>query len=279
MPVHASERPLVVVVSDSIGETAELVVRAAASQFNSGAVEVRRLPYVSEAETVRAAVESARGRRAVIVYTLILPEMRDLIRELALTMGVTAVDIMGPTMDALTELLEVEPRLEPGVIRRLDEEYFRRVEAVEFAVKHDDGKEPAGILRADVVLTGVSRTSKTPLSMYLAHRRYRVANLPLVPEVETPPELFRAKPERVIGLTISPEKLYQIRHERLRTMGLDGNSDYGDMGRIIRELAYAQDIFNQLGCRVVDVSQRAVEETANQVLEIMKEGEPGSGRR
>ncbi len=279
MPVHASERPLVVVVSDSIGETAELVVRAAASQFNSGAVEVRRLSYVSEAETVRAAVESARGRRAVIVYTLILPEMRDLIRELALTMGVTAVDIMGPTMDALTELLEVEPRLEPGVIRRLDEEYFRRVEAVEFAVKHDDGKEPAGILRADVVLTGVSRTSKTPLSMYLAHRRYRVANLPLVPEVETPPELFRAKPERVIGLTISPEKLYQIRHERLRTMGLDGNSDYGDMGRIIRELAYAQDIFNQLGCRVVDVSQRAVEETANQVLEIMKEGEPGSGRR
>ncbi len=273
------QKPIVFVVSDSIGETAELVVRAAASQFNSGRVEVRRISYVTDAESVREAVQAARGRRSIIVYTLILPQMRALIRELASSLGIRTVDIMGPTMDALSEILDTPPRLEPGLIHRLDEEYFRRVEAVEFAVKHDDGKEPSGIARADIVLTGVSRTSKTPVSMYLAHRRYRVANVPLVPELEPPRELYQVRADRVMGLTITPDKLYQIRQERLRTLGLPDGSDYGDMARIVRELAHAREVFRDLGCRVVDVSNRAVEETANEVLHILKGGETKGGRQ
>lgn len=279
MTVGRDQKPVVFVVSDSIGETAELVVRAAASQFNAGGVEIRRISYVNDPDAIRRAVEAARGRRAIIVYTLIQPEMRGLIRELAQSLGIKTVDIMGPTMDALSEILDVPPRLEPGLIHRLDEDYFRRVEAVEFAVKHDDGKEPSGIPRADIVLLGVSRTSKTPVSMYLAHRRYRVANVPLIPEVEVPREVYRARPDRIIGLTITPDKLYQIRQQRLRTLGLPDDSDYGDMGRIVRELANARDVFRDLGCRIVDVSHRAVEETANEVLHILKEGEPNRGRQ
>lgn len=266
-----------VVVSDSIGETAELVVRAAGSQFNAGEIKIRRFSYVNDADGVKEAVAQASQLRGMIVYTLIIPQLVDLLRDEAARAQVKAVDIMGPTLEALSELTGQRPRLEPGLLRRLDEEYFRRVEAVEFAVKHDDGKEPSGILKADIVLVGVSRTSKTPVSMYLAHRRHKVANTPLVPEVEPPRELYQVKEGRIIGLTVNPEKLYQIRLERLKTLGLPDDSPYADMARIVRELAYAQEVFRDLGCPSVDVSHRAVEETANEVLHILKEGEQARG--
>ena len=269
--------PVVLVVSDSIGETAELVVRAAASQFNAGKINMRRFSYVSDFETVKEAVKEAGASGGIIVYTLIIPELVECLRHEAVRAGVPVVDIMGPTLEALSELVNEPPRLEPGLLRRLDEDYFRRVEAVEFAVKHDDGKEPGGILQADIILTGVSRTSKTPVSMYLAHRRYKVANTPLVPEVQPPRELYQVKRGRVIGLTVSPEKLYQIRRERLKALGLPDDSAYADMGRIVKELAFAREVFRDLRCPSVDVSHRAVEETANEVLHILKEGERSSG--
>src|SRR5690606_32919433 len=126
--------------------------------------------------------------------------------------------IMGPTMEALSRVMPGEPRLEPGLVRRLDAQYFRRVEAIEFAVKYDDGKDPRGLALADLVLIGVSRTSKTPLSMYLAHKQIKVANVPLVPEIQPPEELFRLDRTKVVGLTISPNQLYEIRKERLLSL-------------------------------------------------------------
>ena len=149
----------------------------------------------------------------MIAYTLVLPALREAIRAACELHGIIAVDVMGPMMDAFTRLLQLDPHQEPGLIRRLDEEYFRRVAAIEFAVKYDDGKDPRGILLADVVLIGVSRTSKTPLSMYLANKRIKVANLPLVPEVEPPEELFWVPASKVIGLTISPRQLHEIRQK------------------------------------------------------------------
>ena len=161
------------------------------------------------------------------------------------------------------------PSRQPGLVHRLDARYFRRVEAVEFAVRYDDGKDPGGILRADVVLLGVSRTSKTPTSMYLAHRQIKVANVPLVPEADLPDEIFQVSPRKIIGLTINPEILLQIRTERLKSLGLGSGSRYADLGRIIEELEYADRVYRRLGCTVVDVSQKAVEETANRILEIV----------
>lgn len=265
---------MVFIVSDSLGETAELVARAAASQFNGHRATFHRFAYVDRMETIDEIIQRARREeRSLIVHTLILDELRRALNAKAQAAGIPVVDIMGPVMTAWMGLVERPPRLEPGLRHRLDEEYFRRIEAVEFAVKYDDGKDPRGLLQADIVLLGVSRTSKTPVSMYLAHKMYKVANVPLIPEVELPAELYKVPRKRLVGLIIRPEALQQIRRERLRAIGLDEESNYGSMQRIQEELAYAQRIFRQLGCPVVDVTNKAVEETANTVLQILAKGE------
>lgn len=264
-------KPIVYVLSDSIGETAEFVVKAVASQFNSGHVDIKRVPFVGDAETIMDIIEEACQLKAMIAYTLVLPELRKVIEEESGRRNLITVDVMGPMMDAFGALLNIDPRLEPGLVRRLDEEYFRRVAAIEFAVKYDDGKDPRGLLLADVVLIGVSRTSKTPLSMYLAHKRLKVANLPLVPEVEAPEELYWVPPNKVIGLTISPRQLNEIRQERLKALGLHAQANYASMERILEELEYAEKIMRRVGCPIFDVSNKAVEEVANKILQVLRE--------
>ncbi len=260
-------------VSDSLGETAEFVARAAASQFDSGQVEIRRVPYVSDIRHLEEVVEEASGSNAVIAYTLILPEFKARMQELSQQCQVPAVDILGPMVEAIAHVSRVNPRLEVGLLRKLDEQYFRKVEAVEFAVKYDDGKDPRGLLNADIVLIGVSRTSKTPVSMYLAHKRIKVANVPLVPEVAPPDELFKLPVRKVVGLTIDAGQLNSIRQERLKTLGLSASADYASKQRILLELDYAHGIMQRIGCPIIDVTNRAVEETASKVLEIYQKGE------
>ena len=264
-------KPIVYVVSDSIGETAEFVVKAVASQFNSGHVDIKRIPFVSDVETVIDVVEEASLAQAMIAYTLVLPELRRVIQAESERLHVSAVDVMGPMMDAFALLMNIDPHLEPGLVRRLDEEYFRRVAAIEFAVKYDDGKDPRGLLLADVVLVGVSRTSKTPLSMYLAHKRLKVANLPIVPEVEPPEELYWVPAHKVIGLTINPRQLNEIRQERLKALGLHAQANYASMERILEELDFAERIMRKVGCPIFDVSNKAVEEVANKILTVIRE--------
>ncbi|MCL5981668.1 MAG: kinase/pyrophosphorylase [Firmicutes bacterium] len=271
-------KPIVYVVSDSVGETAEFVVKAVASQFNSGHVEIKRIPFVGNAEVLRDVMEDAAMVGGMIAYTLVLPELRRVIREESERRGLITVDVMGPMMDAFAKLLHIDPRLEPGLVRRLDEEYFRRVAAIEFAVKYDDGKDPRGLILADVALIGVSRTSKTPLSMYLAHKGLKIANLPLLPEVEPPEELFWLFSNRVIGLTINPRQLNEIREERLKALGLHASANYASMERILEELEYAEKVMSKVGCPVFDVSNKAVEEVANKIMQLIKkEAEPQHG--
>ncbi len=271
---QAKRKPIVYVLSDSIGETAEFVVKAVASQFNSGHVEIKRVPFVTDVEIIRDVIEEASQLKAMITYTLVLPELRKVIQEESKRRNLITVDVMGPMMDAFGAFLNIDPRLEPGLVRRLDEQYFRRVAAIEFAVKYDDGKDPRGLLQADVVLVGVSRTSKTPLSMYLAHKRLKVANLPLVPEVEAPEELYWVHPNKVIGLTINPRQLNEIRQERLKALGLHAQANYASMERILEELEYAEKIMRKVGCPIFDVSNKAVEEVANKILQIVREEQP-----
>jgi len=193
--------------------------------------------------------------------------------EAAAKFKLPVINILGQIISTLTQVTKTHPRMEPGIIRKLDEEYFRKVDAVDFAVKYDDGKDPRGLLYADLVVIGVSRTSKTPLCMYLAHKRIRAANLPLVPEVAPPEELFSISPNKIFGLTIKPENLFQIRTERLKSLGLNENADYASLERIHKELEYANKIMNELGCHVIDVTNRAVEETAGMVLGIYNKEE------
>ncbi|WP_100406766.1 pyruvate, water dikinase regulatory protein [Bacillus solitudinis] len=258
-----THRPVVYVVSDSVGETAELVVKAAASQFRGSGVEVRRIPYVEDKETISEVVFLASQAKALIAFTLVVPEIKEFLIKKAAELHVETVDIIGPMLTKIGNITGKEPRYEPGLIYKLDEDYFRKVEAIEFAVKYDDGRDPRGIVRADIVLIGVSRTSKTPLSQYLAHKRLKVANVPLLPEVEPPEELFKVAPKKCIGLKISPEKLNDIRSERLKALGLKSQANYANIERIKEELEYSDKIMKRIGCPIIDVSNKAVEETAN----------------
>lgn len=259
------------VLSDSIGETGEQVARAAVSQFNPERYEVRRFPYITEEDQIVEVFEEAKNERSIIIYTIVIEKLKNFIIEMGTVFNIPVVDLMTPALDALENVLEYEPKRESGLIRKLDEKYFKKVEAVEFAVKYDDGKDTRGIKKADIVLVGVSRTSKTPLSMYLAHKHFKVANVPLVPEVPAPEEIFAKDVKRVFGLIANPFKLNEIRQERLKSLGLNNNANYASIERINLELEYSKKIMEKLNCIVIDVSNKAVEETAGIVMDYMKE--------
>lgn len=258
----------VFIVSDSVGETGELVTKAAISQFRPGMQDtfLKRFPHVESLEQLKEIVHLATEQGAIIVYTLVKEEMRSYVQHLSDNMFVPAIDLMGPLMGKLEETLKIEPVEEPGLVRKLDDDYFKKIEAIEFAVKYDDGRDPRGLLLADIVLVGVSRTSKTPLSQYLAHKRFKVANVPLVPEVEPPEELFLVDSQKCFGLVISPEKLNNIRKERLIALGLNDGANYAKLDRINEEIVHFRKVVDRIGCHVIDVTNRAVEETANDIL-------------
>ena len=177
---------------------------------------------------------------------------------------------MGEPMRQIQDILGYEPLREPGLIRRLDENYFKKVECVEFAVKYDDGKDPRGAKKADICLVGISRTSKTPLSMYLANKLYKVANIPLVPEVPVPKEVYEKDVDRVIGLIANPEKIISVREQRLKSLGLTSGAKYANYDRIREELNYSKQVMEELGCFVIDVSDKAIEETAEIIINHME---------
>ena len=263
-------KSIIYVVSDSIGETAEQVTKAAAAQYSNLISQIRRIPYVSDKGTIREIVQEAKANQSIIMYTMVVPELKNYLEETATENGVIFVDIMGPAIEAISHMTKQNPTYTPGVIRQLDEEYFKKVEAIEFAVRYDDGKDPKGIKKADIVIIGVSRTSKTPLSMYLANRNIKVANIPLVPEVSPPKELFEIDSKNIFGLTSSPTKLNAIRQERLKALGLSYEANYANMDRILKELEYADNIMKKIGCPVIDVTHKAIEETAGIIRKIIK---------
>ncbi len=263
-------KEVVYVVSDSVGETAEFVVKAVATQFNGGQVDIRRSSYVEDEEDIEDIIAVARQGRSIIAYTIVVPKLKAYLDKRSQEEGIHAVDLLNPLMNAFEQKFNKEPNHQPGMMRKLDDDYFRKIEAIEFAVKYDDGRDPRGILRADIVLVGVSRTSKTPLSMYLAHKRYKVANVPIVPEVKPPEELFQVPRTKCVGLIISPEKLNEIRTERLKALGLGARANYASYERILEELDYAEKIMKRVGCPVINVSNKAIEETAGLILDILK---------
>lgn len=261
----------VYVISDSLGETGALVIRAAISQFKTENYEIKRYPYVNDVEKLKEILdEASSSENSVVVYTLVDKILVEFIQDYIKNTRLSVIDLMSPIIDVLSKKLGSEPSREPGVIRKLDEAYFKRVAAIEFAVKYDDGKDPRGFAKADIVLVGISRTSKTPLSMYLANKNIKVANIPLVIEVEPPKELFEIPAKKIIGLTNSPEKLNAIREERLKALGLPNGSNYASLERILDELDFSEKIMKRIGCPVINVASKAIEETAEIVLSLLR---------
>jgi len=263
-----NRRPLTVyVLSDSVGDTGEAVALAAVAQFEPGVLHIERLPKVKSPRHLKELVEENAGERSVFFYTLVTGPLRCEMERL-IAGGVTGADLLGPAVTLLEEKTGLSPTGEAGLIRRTDEEYFARIEAMEFAVAHDDGRNPESLPEADVVLLGVSRSSKTPIAMYLATKGWRAANVPLVLSHEPPPQLFQLDPRRVFGLVTTPDVLLAIRQERVRNLG-QWVPGYADREHIERELKEARAVMRRIGCMVVRTDNRAVEESVQEILQHM----------
>lgn len=264
----------IVILSDSTGDTADKVVRAVLTQFEGHGAQVELFPRVRDEQELRDVVARAAEEDALLVHTIVSPAQRELLQHLCDEAEIDHVDLIGPLMGKLAHFLEMQPRAEPGGLHRVNAEYFMRIEAVEFAVKNDDGQHPRNLHRADLVLVGISRTSKTPLSTYLAQRGYKVANVPIVMGIEPPRELFQIDQRRIFALDISPEALFRIRQARLQQLGMPADTAYGMRDHIEKEIAYARALFEaNPQWPVLEVTDRAIEETAAILLSLKKQRE------
>ena len=231
------------IISDSIGNTAKDVVDAALVQFSyeNKKYKVLKNSNVCTKEKIDCIISN-----------------------------VNEGDLLSEMLSTFEEKLGVKAEGNPGLNRKMGEEYFKRIDALEFAVKYDDGKDINGLKEADIIILGVSRTSKTPLSLYLANRNIKVMNVPIVQGLILPEQLYEVK-RKIIGLTNSVEQLNKLRGERLKTLGVAGKTDYTDEAQIFEELEYALEIMERLGCPIIDVQNKAVEETAELIIGIMRE--------
>lgn len=262
--------PRITIVSDGTGETAFQMSKAALVQFVDRKVILSRYKNVRSEKQIRAILKEAAEIKYLVVYTIVSRELRAYLQQQARELGVPHVDLLGPLLAGLAKYLGYEPRLVAGLLHDVNENYFRRISAMEYTVNHDDGKNLTGLEEADLVLLGISRTSKTPLSMYLSHHGWRVANIPLIRGFEVPPEILQLDPKKVVGLTIHPEVLATIRRARLQKLGQSRGGDYADLERVNDEIEYANEVFKKnKKWAVFNVTGKALEETASEIIKLM----------
>jgi [pyruvate, water dikinase]-phosphate phosphotransferase / [pyruvate, water dikinase] kinase len=255
-------------VSDSTGETAQRLVQALEAQFPDQEFLEIRHPRVETVADLQLAVERMKGRPAVIIYTLVEPELRESMRTLCRNAKLHYCDLLGHPIDAVARVSGQAARMKPGARPPLNDAYFRRMSAIEFAVKYDDGVG-SGLSEADIILVGVSRTSKTPLSIYLGYLGYKTANVPLVKGIDPPPELFTIDQSKIVGLTIDAQRLSEIRGERIRWMR--GDRSYASLVEIYDELDYAAQVHRRLGCPVLEVSEHSIEEISHRIIRLVEQ--------
>lgn len=250
-------------VSDSIGETAEQVAIAAASQFKEK-VKVKRIPYVNTMEEVNEVIKSIEDvKSTIIVSTIITVNVREFLTQKCIEKNVNIINVLGPIINVASTVLNKLPSYNPGAMWETDEMYFKKIEAMEFAMQYDDSKDYRGIKNADVVLIGLSRTSKTPLCMYLANKGIKAINIPLVPEVGVPDEIYEIDKKKIFGLIIDPLQLIEIRKRRLdKFHRISSDIEYAGDARILQELEFSDRIMRRIGCKTIDVTKRAIEDTA-----------------
>ena len=257
------------IVSDSTGETAARLVAALEAQFPEQPFEEVRHPQIQTLDDLQLAVSRAKGRPAVMVYTLVDRGMREAMRTLCRSARLHYCDLLGHPIESIAKVSGMAAQMTPGARPPLNSAYFKRMEAIEFAVKFDDGVGN-GLREADVVLVGVSRTSKTPLSIFLGYLGHKAANVPIVKGVEPPAVLFEIDRSKIVGLTIDPERLAEIREERVRSMGAPRRR-YADLEAVFEELEAASRVHRRLRCPVIDVSELSVEETAMRIVRLVSE--------
>lgn len=257
----------IVIISDSAGDTAFNNATAAAAQFPEAQINYRRYPFITDKKKLKNVLNEIEDfENVVIVYSLVSDELQLPIIKFSREHKIQSVDIFSPTVEALQQTTHMKPVRKVGAQHKMNQKYFDRISAMEFAVMYDDGKDPKGFLEADVVLLGVSRTSKTPLSLFLANKNLKVANLPLVPQTHIPKEIYEIDPKKIIGLTNDPSVLNEIRRQRMISYGLNPDTTYSNMDSINEELESAKKLYDKLGCYVINVAHRSIEETAALIM-------------
>ena len=260
-------------VGEGTGETISKIAKASLSQFSREKVAIKTFFQVREEQQVRGIVKEAGKEKALVAFSMIEPSLRDCLIGEADSHGIEAIDVIGDFIMHLSTFLGEKPSEIPGQQHALDEEYYRRIEAINFAVKHDDGKLSQGLRIADFILVGLSRSGKTPLSVYLAHQGWRVANVPLHPDMVPPEELFKVDQRKVFGLMISVESLVKVREARLEQLGLGPYAKYADPVKIADEIAWCQTYYKQNDrWRIMDISDKAIEEAAASILNAYQSG-------
>jgi len=272
--MQENEALAVYIVSDAIGQSAVNIARSALSQFPELEYEITDYTFISEFSEIDNIVKELgdEDRTSIVFHTFSNTEMANYLDEESEDVCEESYDILTPIVGRISKLTGIEANMKTGVLnRRLDTNYFDRIEALEFAVNHDDGKEPKGYLEADLVILGISRTSKTPLSIYLANNNFKVANLPLMPESELPEEIWEVDTNRIIGLTNDVNVLSEIRKERMLSYGLDADTPYSDTNRIQDEIDYADELYKKIGCKIINVANKSIEETAGNIINHLSE--------
>ncbi|MEW6410292.1 MAG: pyruvate, water dikinase regulatory protein [Nitrospirota bacterium] len=255
----------VFIVSDATGMTAEMVISAVLVQFKEIKPIFKRFPYIKTKEQIKTILIKAEAVQGIVIYSLVSHELRRWINKEKRKMGIYTIDLLGPLLDRIGKLWNMIPILKPGLLRGIGEESLRLAESIDFTLKHDDGQGLETVEKADLIILGVSRTSKTPTSLYLScNNGLKVANVPIILDMKPPDKVLTIKIQKV-GFTISPERLVFLRQKRLKYAGL---TDYTDITYIKKELGYSHRIFNQIkGLQVIDVTNSSIEELANKIIE------------
>jgi len=255
-------------VSDSTGETLVTLSRASCAQFPHGLAVEHLHALVRTESQLEKTLETIKDFPGIVFYTMVSPERRRLLEERCAALNIPAVSILDPALASLGRYLGAPMSSEIGAQRTMDKEYFGRISALDFAMAHDDGQNTEGLKSADIILLGISRTSKTPTCIYLANRGLKAGNIPLVPGAALPEVLKACKKALVVGLISTPDRIVEIRQQRLNTMGQNRSTDYVDKDLVREEMTAAKRIFTRAGYPIVDVSRRSIEETAARIINL-----------
>ncbi len=266
----------IIIISDGTGETASLMTKAAMLQFSDKDIFFTRYKNIRTRTQIDAIFQDAALRCDLVVYTIVSPELRSYISESAERSNIPVIDLLGPILNAMAMFFEMQPKEKPGIFHEVNDKYFQRIAAMEYTIKHDDGKDVSGLEKADMIILGISRTSKTPLSMFLSHQGWKVCNIPIVRDIPIPEEVFAADQNKIIGLTIQADTLREIRQARLERLGTDGfapvqqTENYASLESVAADIEYANSIFKKnKRWPVIDVSGKALEETATEIIKVI----------
>lgn len=265
----SSPPPPIFVVSGGVGASGEQTVQTVLAQFPDNGINVIVAGKVRQPAQIESVLQHAKDSGGCVVHTLVDPQLRSFLETRASEMKVNAIDLMGPLIDHISNLLGREPLGRPGLYRMIHRDYFERVDAIDYTMLQDDGKNPPGWQEAEIVLAGVSRSGKTPLSLYLAVMGWKVANIPIIPQVNLAPEFFNIDHNRLIGLTIEPGQLIQLRQQRQMRLGTSGASEYVDPQRIFQEIEYVESFLRSRGVTLINVTDKPIETSADEVLRII----------